>query len=366
MTSARSAQRRRWVWTVGRVAGIPVHIHFTLLLLLLWVVWIAAQTGGPILTRALFVIGLFASVLFHEVGHALAAKRFGIRTTEIVLYPFGGIARLKGMGLPSQEMWISLAGPAVNVAISGLLFVGSRFLGTWVPIDRLPQQPAFALQWLMMANLFLAGFNLIPAFPLDGGRVARALLASRLGMVRATAIAATIGQGLAIVMGLVAILMGHFILMFIAFFVFISASQEVRVQRSLAIMRGQKVGDAMVTRFDTLSDHETLGRAADLLLATYQQDFPVVSGREVVGVLTRPDLFRGLTQHGSDERVVAATARDYVRLSPGDSLRGALEEMQAAKQPVALVFEGDRLLGMLTEESVKEFLQLHASDLKSD
>lgn len=223
----------------------------------------------------------------------------------------------------------------------------------------------------MIANFALAGFNLIPAFPLDGGRVVRALLARRLGMVRATTIAANIGQGFAILFGLAGLFLTHFILMFIAFFIFISAGQEVVMQRSIAIMEGQRVGDAMITRYEILAHADTLGQAADLLLATHQQDFPVVAGEEIIGVLTRPDLVRGLANHGPQAYVAGSVTRDIVRLSPRDQLRDAMEKMRAASQRVALVFEDDRhrsasIVGILTEENVKEFLQLQSAAPRQD
>lgn len=366
------AQRHRWAWRVGTVAGIPIHIHFTLLLLLLWFVWIALRSGIPVVGQLLFVAGLFISVLLHEIGHALVARRFGIRAMEIILYPFGGVSRLSSMGQPHHELWISLAGPAVNVAIGMIILAGLQMRDAWIPIVELPQQRPDILQTLAIANIILAGFNLIPAFPLDGGRVVRALLARRLGMVRATAVAASIGQAFAILMGLAALLMGQFILMFIAFFVFISAGQELLTQRTIEIMRGQKVTDAMVTRFEVLAHSDTLSQAADLLLATHQEDFPVIAGEEIIGILARPDLVRGLANHGPQAYVAGSAKRDFVRLLPADRLRDALERMQAASQGVALVFsdEGavtrERMVGMLTEENVKEFLQVQEAAPRQD
>lgn len=374
-----AASQSRWIWRLGTVAGIPIRVHFTLLLLLIWVAWMefqqARQQGwapqgdlvdwlGFIAVRVLFVVGIFACVLFHEIGHALAARGYAIRTTEIVLYPFGGVARLKGMGQPKQELWISLAGPAVNLAIGLLLYVALRATGFWISLDRLAQADATILQHLALANFILAGFNLIPAFPMDGGRVLRALLARRVGMLRGTSIAVTIGQAFAIGLGLLGLLWGNFVLIFIAFFVFVSASQEVKMQRSIALMRGQRVIDAMIRRFETLSAGESLSRAADFLLATHQHGFPVVTDAKITGVLTRPGLVRGLAEHGPRADVSAAASDDFVQLSPQEPLRSAIERMQAARQSVGLVFEGDRLVGMLTEENVREFFQVHAIETR--
>ncbi len=339
MAGAAQQQKttRRWAWRVGRVAGIPIYLHFTLLLLFIWIAWTAAQSGGPVGPRLFFVVGLFASVLLHELGHALMALRYGIRASDIVIYPFGGVARLQSMGTPRQEFWIALAGPAVSILLGLLLFAGSGVTGQWQPLDEMPSTPATVLQWLMMANFVLAAFNLIPAFPLDGGRVFRAILAGRMSMVRATSLAASIGQGFAILMGLVGLFMGHFLLMFIAFFVFISAGQEVVMQRSRALMRGVRVHDAMITHFETLSHASTLGQAADLLLNGHQEDFPVIAGQQIMGVLTRPDLVRGLANHGPDAYVGGSTTRNVLAVSPSGSLEQALETMQETKSRVALV-----------------------------
>jgi len=353
--------RPRWAWRLGCVAGIPIHIHFTLLLLLLWVLWLNYKSGGPLLSQVLILVGLFTSVLLHELGHALVARHVGIQSSEIMLYPFGGVARMAHTGAPRHEFWISIAGPAVNVIVGLVIMAVLGFRSAWVPLEEL-LPGTNTLRWLMVANFTLAGFNLIPAFPMDGGRIVRAQLARRLNMVRATEIAASIGQGFAILMGLAAIFMGHFILMFIAFFIFVSAGQEVVAQRSLAMIRGQRVADAMITRFEVLTHDATLSEAADLLLATHQEDFPILSGGEVSGVLTRSDLVHGLASHGPHAYVAGSARKQFVELSAREWLVDALEKMRAASEQVALVFhdgpDGRRLIGLLTEENIGELLQL--------
>jgi Zn-dependent protease/CBS domain-containing protein len=374
-----TGERSRWTWRIATVSGIPVRLHFTLLLILFWFAWVEFQAGGTgptgapeavargsveaIALRVLFLLGLFACVLFHEIGHALVAKTYGVRTSEIILYPFGGVARLKGMGTPRQEFWISLAGPVVNILLGLLLYAGLRGFHAWVPLTQIGQGDIHLLERLMIANLVLAGFNLIPAFPMDGGRMLRSILARRLGMVRGTAIAGSIGQALAILLGLVGLIVGNFLLMFIAFFVFVSASQEVIAQRSLALMRGQTVADAMIRRFEVLQHSDNLGHAADLLLATHQQDFPVEGGSEIVGLLTRPDLVHGLANHGPQAYVAGSARRDFVRLAPRDRLADALERVHGHGQRVGLVFDGDRLVGLLTDENVGEFFQVQQAQI---
>lgn len=373
----QTAERSRWAWRIATVSGIPVRVHFTLILLLLWVAWTQFQTvqrsnptgvqsGSEVFLAVggmvVYIVGLFASVLLHELGHALVAKGHGTVTAEIVLYPFGGVARLKGLGAPKQELVTSLAGPAVNVIIAIALFAGLQLTGHWVAPENLTAENMGLVARLMGANVVLALFNLIPAFPMDGGRVVRALLARRLGMVRGTAVAASIGQAMAILFGLAGLIIGNFILMFIAFFVFVSAGQEVVFQRSLAMMRGQRVRDAMLSRFETLAHADTLGQAADLLLATSQQDFPVVAGSDVIGLLTRADLVRGLADHGPAAYVAGSARREFLRLRPDQDLQEAVERTQSAPGKVGLVFEGERLVGLLTEENVGEFFQVHAAE----
>jgi len=375
--SQTATARGRWTWNVGRIFGIPIRIHFTLLLLLLWFAWIELQSGGEALggsgdpapgswmavaLRVLFIAGLFASVLLHEIGHALIARTHGVRTNEITLYRLGGVARLRGMGTPHQELGIAFAGPLVNIGLAALLAFGLILSGQWVPLAEVTTRGVPLLQRLALANLVLAAFNLIPAFPMDGGRMLRSLLARRLGMLRGTAIAAAIGQGVAILFGLAGLLTGNFILVFIAFFVFLSASQELVAQRTSAATQGHAVTEAMVTRFEVLQHADSLGAAAERLLATHQQDFPVLAGEEILGVLTRPGLLRGLSQSGPTAYVAAAAERDFLRLEPQTPLAEALERMQAAGTQVALVFRGEYLVGMLTTENVREFFQLHAAD----
>jgi Zn-dependent protease/predicted transcriptional regulator len=343
------------------VAGIPIHVHFTLLLLVLWILWLNYKSGGPLLSQALLLAGLFASVLLHELGHALVGRRLGIRSKEIVLYPFGGVARMIHVGAPRHEFWISLAGPATNALVGLAIMAALGFHAAWATFrEVLPGTDT--LRWLMMANFSLAAFNLLPAFPMDGGRIVRAYLAGRLSMVRATEIAATIGQGFAILMGLAAIFLGHFILMFIAFFIFVSAGQEVAVQRSLAVIRGQRVADAMMTRFEVLAQDATLSQAADLLMATRQQDFPVMAGDEVRGVLTRSDLVQGLANRGPRASVAESAHAPLLKLSPEEELEKAVEKMRDASTQVALVLgdaaHGRRLVGILTEENIGELLTL--------
>ncbi|MGH9173752.1 MAG: site-2 protease family protein, partial [Vicinamibacterales bacterium] len=268
-----------WSWKLGRIAGIDVYMHATFLMLIAWIAlihWTEGRTVAAVIEGVGFILSLFACVVLHEFGHALTARRYGIKTRDITLLPIGGLARLERLPEePRQELWVALAGPAVNVGIALLLFGWLRGSGDWEAIDQLGVTKGSFLERVMMANVFLVGFNLLPAFPMDGGRVLRAVLAMRMEYTRATARAAAIGQGMAILFGFLGLL-GNPVLIFIAFFVWIGAAQEASMVQMKSALAGIPVRRAMLTHFRTLTPANTLGDAADLVLTGSQQDFPVV------------------------------------------------------------------------------------------
>ena len=219
----------KWSFKLGRILGIDVYVHFTFLLLLGFVGlahWLPGRSLEAALTGMLFFAGLFVCVLLHEYGHALAARKYGIATRDITLLPIGGLARLERMPeKPSQELVVALAGPLVNVVIAVGLFVGLMLTGNWQPLSSLTTTSGNLVERLLVVNVFLVLFNLLPAFPMDGGRVLRSLLAMRMEYARATRIAARIGQGMAALFGFAG-LFGNPMLLLIALFVWIGAGQE--------------------------------------------------------------------------------------------------------------------------------------------
>jgi Zn-dependent protease len=307
-------------------------------------------------TGVIFMVGVFACVVLHELGHSLTAQRYGIGVAEIVLYPIGGIARMEKLPKPAQELWIALAGPAVNVVIAGILFGVLSASGGLKPASDLSLLRGDLLSRLLYTNLWLAAFNMIPAFPMDGGRVLRALLGLRMGEVRATEIAAGIGQILAIVAGFVALMGPNIFLLFIAFFVFIGAGQEASMYRGKALVEGLPVRAAMITEFQTLPVGSSLKQAAEVLLSTTQQDFPIMNGDEVVGVLPRNVLLRGLAESGPDAYVAEAMIRDFPVVAPDGDLEDIASDMQSGQSPVVLVKEDGRLVGLITLENLAELL----------
>jgi Zn-dependent protease len=343
--------------TLGALAifGVPVRFHFTFLLLaiLLAVAGFAGQQRG--LFAALYFGIMFTCIVAHEFGHVLVARRYGIETHEIVLYPIGGVARLAQSPRPRQELWIALAGPLVNVAVWGAIAAFFHVAARSGPITNIVDlSTARLIDRIGWSNLYLAAFNMLPAFPMDGGRVLRSLLARWKSETEATRIATLIGRGLALLMGLAGLVTGMYLLVFIAFFVYTGATQEGIVSQSLTLSHGWPVRAAMVTDYRTLTHGNTVREAGDMLLATSQQDFPVVHGDKVVGLLDRVSLLKALAD-GPEVYVAGVMRRDFLALKPEMDLAEALPLM-AESGAAALVLEGERLVGILTKENLTEFL----------
>lgn len=354
----------KWSIKVGKLFGIDVYLHFTFLLLLgflAFTYWRATQSLEAALVGVGFFVALFGCVLLHELGHALMARRFGIKTRDITLLPIGGIARLEKMPeKPMQEFWVALAGPAVNVVIAAGLFGWLWFTHNLAPVEELSVTGGPLLKRLMVVNLLLVGFNLLPAFPMDGGRVLRALLATRLGRRRATAIAANVGQGMAILFGIVGFLYNPF-LIFIAIFVYLGAQAEAGMVEMQSALEGLRVRDAMMTRFRTLAAQDTLARAVEELLAGSQQDFPVVENDQPVGILRRNDLVKALAEGRRDAAVTGVMCRDCETVEESAPLKGAVESMHARQSATVPVVAGGRIVGLLTLENISEIMMVNAA-----
>lgn len=358
----------KWSWKIGTLAGIETRIHLTFLLLLAWVGashWITGRSVDAALNGVAFILALFGCVLLHELGHALAARRYGIPTRDITLLPIGGVARLERMpDKPNQELWVALAGPAVNVAISAALFGWLNITHSWAPLGQMHVASGPFFERLLVANVWLVLFNLIPAFPMDGGRVLRALLASRMEYVRATQIAAGIGQGLAFVFGLIG-LFGNPMLLFIALFVWIGASQEASTTQMKAAMAGTPVRAAMLTDFRHLDSGDTLAHAVRLILAGSQQDFPVMEAGRVAGILTRSDLLLALAEHGPDYPVTSIMRRDFLSTDYTEMLEVAFQRLQECRCHTMPVIHEGRLAGLLTMDNLGEYFLIQAAIKKN-
>lgn len=354
----------KWSLKLGKLLGIDVYVHFTFLLLLAFLgfyYWRATHNVDAALGGVAFIVALFGCVVLHELGHALMARRYGIQTRDITLLPIGGIARLEKMPEnPMQELWVALAGPAVNGVIVAVLLVGLAATGGFTPVEGLSVTGGSFWQRLIMLNLILVAFNLLPAFPMDGGRVLRALLAMRLGRRRATAIAANVGQGMAILFGIVGFFYNPF-LIFIGIFVYLGAQAEAGMVEMQAALGGLRVRDAMMTRFRTLAAQDTLAKAVTELLAGSQQDFPVLENDRAVGILRRNDLVKALSEGRSDAAVSEAMCRDCETVDEATSLRGAIESMRARQCATMPVMAGGRIVGLLTLEHVSEMIMVNTA-----
>ena len=354
----------RWSWRIGTFAGIGVYMHATFLLIIGWVAlaaWLQARTLDVVLGSIAFILALFLCVVLHEYGHALTARRYGIATRDITLLPIGGVARLERMPEePHQELKVALAGPAVNVVIAALLVVWLSATGTLSSGEPLSLVSGPFLERLLLVNVFLVGFNMIPAFPMDGGRVLRALLASRTDYVRATSIAASIGQGFALVFGFVGLFFNPFLL-FIALFVWIGAGQEASVTAMRHSLAGIPVAHAMMSRFSTLAPGDSLTRAVDLILAGSQHDFPVVEDGRPVGVLTRDDLVVALQQRGPAAPVRDAMRRDFPVIDSYDMLQTASDRLQSCECHTMPVLHHGQLVGLVTMDNIGEFLMIQSA-----
>lgn len=352
-----------WSIPLGRVAGTAIRVHVTFFLLLLWVAMVAGAQGGPDAAwqGVVFILLVFVCVVLHEFGHILMARHFGVSTSDITLLPIGGVARLARMPEnPTQELLVALAGPAVNLVIALVLFTatGTRpslaaaagAFGTGNLVAR-----------LATVNLFLLLFNLLPAFPMDGGRVLRALLGYRMSFVHATQVAASIGQGVAIGLGFLGLL-GNPILLFIALFVYLGAAAESHMVQLRQVAQGLIAGESMMTRYQALPLSATLGDAADALVRTAQPVFPVMDGQERLrGVLTQSALVARLHVDGPDGAVADAMVPAIPAIHPYQPLSEALRLLQEPPNPpaVAVVGPDDRLMGLITADTIGEVMLTH-------
>ncbi len=354
----------RWSWKIGRFAGIDVFVHATFFLLIGWVglsYWLQQGSLAAALSGVLFILTLFLCVVLHEFGHALTARRFGIQTRDITLLPIGGVARLERMpDEPKQELWVALAGPAVNVVIAVGLFVILAAAGTPALPGAFSLTSGTFLERLMLVNISLVVFNLIPAFPMDGGRVLRALLAMRLEYTQATQIAAALGQGLAFVFGFIGLFTNPFLL-FIALFVWIGAAQESSMVQMRSALGGIPVSRAMMTNYHTLAPDDTLRRVTDLILSGWQHDFPVIEDSRVVGVLTRDQLMKALSQQGPDASVGQVMWREFQEVDSADMLETAFARAQSCGCHTLPVTHNGQLVGLLTMDNVGEFLMIQSA-----
>ncbi len=342
----------RWSLRIGKIRGISIRVHLTFFLLLLWVGVMQGANDGLAGGRRsiLFTLMIFGCVLLHELGHSYVSQRYGVRVRSITLLPIGGIAALEDVPRPRQEVPIALAGPAVNFAIAGVVLaflVVSRsersFLHPIINTEDL---------WpsLLWANLYLALFNLIPAYPMDGGRVLRGWLAQKMDYVAATRRAVGIGQFFSFVMMALGIL--NLWLLLIGIFLYLGASAEERTTVFQAALEKIWLGDVMLTDYRQLGPAEPISHALDCALHSLQDDFPVVADGRVVGVLTKPALLAAVQRKGFDWPVSQVMSERFEIARPEESLAVAFGRLRASKLTMLPVMSDGRLVGIVTLQSI--------------
>lgn len=356
---------KSWSLRLGKLFDIDVYIHWTFWILILWIFLMHLRSGDGIYQIGWaigFIFSLFGCVVLHEFGHALTARRFGISTKDITLYPIGGVSSLEKMpDKPREELMVAIAGPFVNIVIAAMIWAYLSFSGT-MPDPSIVESAADLTQLpflftLLTANIILAAFNLIPAFPMDGGRALRALLSTGMDRSKATRIAATVGQILAIFF----VFMGfyyNFWLVFIGLFVFLGAGLEAAGEETRSELSGFKVEDALMRRYTELSPFDTIGTAVDALLNSQETEFVVMEMDEPIGLLTRNEIIKGLAEKGPEARVSAFMNREFFVVGPELTLSDFLQEVSAHGRDVALVMHDGELLGLIDRENVEERLMV--------
>ena len=339
-------------------------MHLTLLVLLVWIGASYMFQGAGVGATALglfLVLTIFAVIVVHELGHALVARRFGIATRDIMLLPIGGIASLEHMpDNPRQELAVAIVGPLINLAIAGALWIAIAATGGTTRLAEVTTLGGALLTQLMWINIGLAVFNLLPAFPMDGGRVLRAVLAMRMSHDRATGIAAKLGKGFAVVIGLFGLFYNPWLVL-IAFVVWYGASQERALVQLKTVISGVPVSAAMLRRVESVTPDQPLEDAASLLLTGGLEQVPVIDHGRPLGMITRSDVATALAHAGPDATVGTVARREIVLVSPGESLDAVLDKLRQNPDAVALVLDHGLPVGVLTSEHLAAYVALHSA-----
>lgn len=355
-----------WSIMIGKVRGTAVRVHWTFLLFLAWLGTAVFISSGAQAAFAIvaFILLLFLCVTLHEFGHIFAARRFGVRTPEILLLPIGGVSKLERIPeRPREELIMAAAGPAVTfvIAVALLLAVG--------PLP--PPETVFkdtsahgVLAQLAVANFALFFFNLLPAFPLDGGRMLRAVLAHFYGHLRGTQLAAAIGRGAAVLLGILALSMGHVILLLIAMFIFVAAGSEAGMEEMRGALVRIPARAVMITDFRSLPSTAVIADAAECLIRTSQSEFPVLGpSDEIIGLLDRDGIVKALAEAGSLASV-KATMKTIPIVSEWHRLDDGLELFRGGAKAVAVTNAAGQLVGLLTLENLAEKVMLNRAKAK--
>jgi Zn-dependent protease len=357
----------KWSLHLGRIAGVKIVVHWTFIFLIAWVVFLELQRGSDtftILLMIVFVLSIFACVVLHEMGHSLMARKFGIETKRITLLPIGGVASLERMPEePKKELLIAVAGPAVNIVIAIILL-------PFIDFERALQMAEGEMQAvitpgnfvfaLFSINLILVAFNAIPAFPMDGGRVLRALLSFKINRVKATSIAAGLGQVLAVAFFFFGLMYNPFLIL-IGVFVFFGAYSENMIVQHLELLKGYLVRDAMMTNFARLSPDKTLKDAVEKLLEGPDNDIIVSDGDQLLGVVTKNNLINALKEKNMEKSVSEIMESDFVAFQSNNKLTDVYSDFQRTKKSIYPVLEDNRLIGAIDMANINHFVLIQSN-----
>ena len=366
----------RWSLFLGKVSGIGIYIHWTFWILVIWIFLMYYRSDGGLaggLLGVLFIFALFACVVLHELGHAITAKRFKIVTKNITLLPIGGLANMERLpDKPGQELLVAIMGPMVNVVIAIILYLVLHLTGMLPSMEELQaiqeaEQATLAGSYflfnLMVVNVILVVFNLIPAFPMDGGRVLRALLSYSFDRAKATNIAARIGHFLAILF-VFAGFYTNFWLVFIGIFIFLGAGGEANYETARSIVSNYKVKDVLMTQFTLLSPQDTLAAAVKSLLDGQEQEFLVGEDGTVQGVLTRNNIIEGLSEFGKKTPLSTVMRKDFMVLKPEMELEDVMQKMMTSGYTISPVIDNARLIGIVNTENINELIMVNKAMAK--
>lgn len=353
---------------LGKVSGIKIEMHWTFLLLIVWVAYLKLKEGAgtqEVMMNILFVIILFICVVLHELGHALTAKRFGVKTKNIMLLPIGGVASLEKIPEdPKQELLIAIAGPLVNIAIAFILLL-------FLPLNSFISQDPESLMknlenitfqnfafFLFTANIVLAIFNMIPAFPMDGGRVLRAFLAIKLGRVRATQIASFLGQWLAVIFFFLGFSLNPFLII-IGLFVYVGAVGENKMVQQLALLKGHKVKEALLTKITILKVDDSIEEAINSLISGSEKHFIVIDNEKTAGILSYTTIIKNLKKENI--KIEDIMRKQFKTVTPDTDIKNIFELVNLNKQTFFPVEENGNLVGAIDLDNINEYITLQAA-----
>lgn len=350
---------------IAKISGIKIRIHWTFMILIAWIIISEARRGSnaeEVLWTLGFIMAIFFTIILHELGHALTAKQFNFKTRDITLLPIGGVARMDNLpNKPMQEFLVAIMGPMVNLAIAFILFLTidtSRDL-TEITSDLHINGSNFLFH-LYTANIFLALFNLIPAFPMDGGRVLRALLATSMKRAKATRIAAIIGQIIAVGFVFLGLLYNP-VLLIIGVFIFIGAQAESTMETTREVLKDIKVGDILMHSYTELQAKEPLSTAVAMILDSQERAFIIKDDGQLKGTLSKTEVIQGLAKFGNAARIEQAMKTNVIPLQEKDKLSDVIQQYSDGSETLMPVFSGDKLIGVLNLENIYEFVQIQSA-----